>query len=656
MNGAESKKDALIRISQFVIRKESEVLAKDCQDGLIKSILFNSENVGLSIPEMVAEIEKQMGLKNFPISIIQSSIERLDKEKEVLYEQSGKYFLENEEFEKIKDIIAKRKKVLNSFESAIIAKVQEKLPEPKADAANVTLQVLYEFLVNMFTSESNFVSNLLLSKKKFEAPSFPTQILEEALKKLSDADLREAIRSSIRELLEAPESTLASFFYEVVQNYVHLELLNIDPECRSLQKIAFSNKTLILDTNVLMALLLVDVPAHMATNEIISLSRHLGINLVFTKMTKQEWLSVLEKSNEDFQTIRSTRPSLLKELGDYFIQSHLKENAVNPTLTWEGFYMRMRQIESLAAEKSVKFWYKKEYDLDKLPNKELFEPVSGRTYYCAKIKQNLKSKDVCAHDSYHLLLVRKLRNENPPDMLGPACWFLTYDTSLLCVDEGINQFIKSPFDPPSSFVADMWISVIAPFLGPEVSESRLAETLANLMKTHFATMPAGFSASKIVEILGHWLPYKSLSDEDIEAILGDALVINYYNELKEARIKDPRRVRELEEKLREKVDSEVYGIFDERLADATLEREKAEKLALARERELLVEKREKKFILRFCAIIGGISAFLGLIFLAYSNLTSGVPLTIFGMAFIVLALAFKYFKIKMGPIEIEAEQ
>lgn len=653
-----SNKDALIRISQFVIRKESGELAKDCQDGVVKTILHNAGNAGLSISEISSEFEKQIGLKSFPLSIVQSSLHRLEKEKGAVYEASGKFFLESDEFERIKSVIANRKKILSAFETAVISKLKEKMKNPYIDAEKLVLQVFYEFLVNLFSSESSFVANFLVSKKKLETPDFPMQILEEASKKVIDLNLREYITSSIKELLQSADSEIATFFLEALQNYVHLELLNVDPECRCLQKIAFSNKTLILDTNILMALLLVNNPAHETTNEIISLSKSLGINMVFTKLTKQEWLAVLEKSNEQFKLIRDTRPGILRSLDDEFVQSYFKEADASSDLTWQGFYMTMRQIESLARQKGIEFWYKKEYNPDKLPNRELLEPVSGRTYSCAKLRdeENVKSKLVCEHDAYHLLLIRKLREETPSDMLGPSCWFLTYDTTLLCVDDGINQFTKSPLDPPSSFLADMWLTTIVPFLGPEVPEGKLAETYANLMKTHFASIPTRFSASKLAEILGPWLPYKSLSDKDIEAILGDSLVESYYYQLREARIKEPHRVKELEHKLRERVDSRVYGIFDQRVAQAEQGKENAEKRALRREQEFLAERKVKNYILRFCAILGGIAAIVGLIYLAYSNTTSGVPLVLFGILFMILALAFRQFKIKMGPIELEAQQ
>ncbi|MHA1651702.1 MAG: hypothetical protein ACTSYB_16035, partial [Candidatus Helarchaeota archaeon] len=299
----------------------------------------------------------------------------------------------------------------------------------------------------------------------------------------------------------------------------------LDPECRFLQKNAIAQKTFLLDSNVLMALYLKGDRLHEATVKIISFSKKLGIRLVFTKRTKQEWVQVLEKANERYRFLEKARPSLLASLDDVFIKSYFKEKSSNPHLSWNDFYLKMRHIEKLAKEKNIEFWFKKELDPENLKNKKALEPLIGRVYYCAKTKGNIKTKDVSEHDAYHLLLVRQIRQEQPADLLGPSCWFLTHDASLLCADDWLNKFMKTPLEPPSSFVAEMWITLISTFLGPEIPEDSLSETFAHLMKTHFATIPSGIKADQAIEILGPWLPYETLSNSDIEAILSDAVVV-----------------------------------------------------------------------------------------------------------------------------------
>ena len=648
----ESKRDALIRVAQFIFRRESEIFSNDCQDSLVKTVLFNAENRGLSIPEIIDEIAKQMHLISFPQSIIKASLSRLCKKGEV-YEELGKYFLNDKEYEKMRSIISKRKNLIIQFESKFTDKITEKLREKgeKIDASiiNLAIEVLYEFLAIWFKNESDFVAKLLISTGDIQPIDLPLQILNNCLKKINDINLQNIIYESITETFEELESEKARFLYETFKNYLNLELLNLDPECRFLQKNAIARKTLILDTNILMALFLKGHRLHKATVKIISFSKELGIRLVFTKRTKQEWVQVLEKANERYGIIEKARPSLLASLDDIFIKSYFKEKSSNPHLNWHDFYLKMRHIEKLAKEKNIEFWFKKEIDPENLKNKKALEPLSGRVYYCAKTKGNIKSKDVSEHDAYHLLLVRQIRQEQPADLLGPSCWFLTHDASLLCADDWLNKFMKTPLEAPSSFVAEMWIPLISPFLGPEIPEDSLSETFAHLMKTHFAAIPSGIKADEVIEVVGPWLPYETLSNSDIEAILSDAVVVRYYEKLKEAGIRETPKFQEYKEKLREVVDNKVHEILDKKVKSA----EKEMNLAIQQREELLWE---RKWLFRICACLGTILILLGIYQLFFEKIGSGFISIIFGIIFFGLLIAFRYIKFKFGPFEMEAKR
>lgn len=657
-------REALIRISQFVVKKESEALAKDCHRGLVKTILFGCGNRGLSIPEISNEIAEQMGLEGFPYSTIETAI-KSPEGKEEIYAKDDKYFLENSAYEQIAKTVAERQKTIDNFESVIREKTNAVSQAQATDGkmAALAVRTTYEFLGSWFGSESSFIANSLKTRKQIIVHSFPDNVLEETLKNIKDKNARRIIHDVITEIFQDLKTDVGRLIFEILQNYLHLELLNIDPECRYLQEVAFSNKTLVLDTNILMNLFLSTAKNHDGINETISIARDLGVKLAFTRRTEQEWLSTLENTNAKYKSVNSQRPSLLPSLNDDFIRSYFKDKTSDSSLTWESYYLQMRQIKSMAAREGIQFWYKKEFTLAKLPNKEYLEQLRGRVYGCANIRGYPKSKSVAEHDAYHLLLVRKLREEIPPDMLGPSCWFLTLDSSLHCTDEGLNQFMSTPFDPPSSFMADLWVSTISPFLGPEISESRLADAFAHLMSTRFATMPTGLSADAVVETLGNWLPYDKLSDKDIELILADALVVKYYNELKEARIKDPSRVEELAAKVRQKVDKKVYEIFDARVSDAEIKeqeaerkKEEAERVASLREKQLASETKQRERVLNVCLALGIIFSAIGLVFLAFNNLATGVAVVISGITFLLISLGFRHFKVKSGPIEMEASQ
>ena len=657
-----STHEVLVRISQYIGRREIDGPAKNCQMGLIQTVLFHSGNIGLDVSEIIGGIEKQMGLKNFPTTVIEQVIASNDKD---LIEKDGKYYLSREVFEQINQLVSRRKNSLQGFEASTTKKVEEKMKgvEVDDDLPNVTVQVIYEILAEWFGSESKTIAYSFKILYQLTLPSFPENILERKLSKIKDLNSRNIARDIILETFKSPSPDIGQLLFDMLQSYLNIELLNADPECRYLEKIAFSKKTLVLDTNVLIALFLEAHWGHKGVSETISITKDLGVKLVMTKRTETEWLATLENANNQYIAISKQRSSFLPYINDVFIQTFLMRRQEYSSLTWVGFHLQMKQIKFLAYEKGIALWYKKEFELEKLPNNDFFEQLAQYVFTASVRKDYGKNKYSCEHDAYHLLLVRKLREENPADILGPSCWFLTLDSTLIIADNGLNKLMAAPFDPPSSFMADMWVPVISPFLGPEISEKRLSEAFANLMTTHFATFSPKNSAEMVLETLGKWLPYEKLTNQQIEGILNDSILNKYYIQLKEARIKNPDKSEEFLKKVHGRVDEKVFEIWDNKVAEAESNRNKA----VSEAEKALVEIRQKdetlaltskrnKRVLDVCLCLGIVFAIVGLIMLIVNNLATGLALIVPGIAFLALALGFNHLKVKGGPIQLEADR
>ena len=179
----------------------------------------------------------------------------------------------------------------------------------------------------------------------------------------------------------------------------------------------------------------------------------------------------------------------------------------------------------------------------------------------------IKSGSVSEHDAYHLLLVRRLREEFPSKSLGPSCWFLTYDVSLLEADKALNRLIKSPHAAPSSLLVDTWALIASLFLDNHLEKENLASIFIDLFRNHFATSLRGISASMIVEVLSPYLSYKSLSDDDLKAVLDDEHVKRLYFQLREARSTDPRKARLIYDEMHQRVDSIVWKLLENRVKE-----------------------------------------------------------------------------------------
>ena len=81
-----------------------------------------------------------------------------------------------------------------------------------------------------------------------------------------------------------------------------------------------------------------------------SLSRELGVQLKFTKSTKEEFLSQLRQSNKRFRELKLTRLDTLASLDDDFIASYALEKQKTPKLTWPDYFYKYRAFETILSK------------------------------------------------------------------------------------------------------------------------------------------------------------------------------------------------------------------------------------------------------------------------------------------------------------------
>jgi len=559
-----SKDRSLYGVSRLVIQKRSCDFIKDCQEGLLKSVIFNIGNRGMNLSDILKQICEQILLKNFPRHIVENVLEALCERGE-LRKEGDKYFIEEEEFERIVETIKKRREIFEKLESKIIINVKRK-DESNLVNPQMAVKIFQNFIYSFLLTESNFIADILFCRNVHEISS-STNILDNILSEVEDAEVRKVIRRSIIEALGSTNEKFIHTLYEAILNLISLRMFSIDPSGSLWEKRSLSGKTFILDTNVLFALIIPDHPQHTVTNKMISITKKLGVKYTFTRRTKQEWLEVLEKANQRFRFLSSTRPSLLEKVEDIFIHSYFKRRETDPSLTWREYYSKMKQIEDLARTSGIQLCEEKEEYVSDAASLKILEYLSDEVYRSGRKRLNarfIKSRFVSEHDAYHLLLVRRIREKSSSRSRGPSYWFLTYDVSLLEADKALNVFLKSPHAAPSSLLVDNWILISSLFLDDCVEVKKLVDIFADLFRAYFVTPLRKISASMIVEILNPYLSYKSLSDDDLKAVLDDDSIKQLYFKLREARSIDPEKARFIYSEMRQRVDGIVWRLLEER--------------------------------------------------------------------------------------------
>jgi hypothetical protein len=357
-----------------------------------------------------------------------------------------------------------------------------------------------------------------------------------------------------------------------------------------LEKEAFSEKLLFLDTNVIISLVCESDPLYKLVTDLIELTTSLGVKLVVSERTIEEYLDVLEDSNSRPQKIKNLDYRSARLIRDPFISSYNLEKEFLPSQTWEGYYYRMKQIESIIQKKfNIEVWKEKHEEIKENP---LFDYVAKQVTNCFEIfRYRPKTVKVAEHDAFHLLLIREFRKNEIPTFLGPRNWFITSDATLLCVDKAISRKPEFKDKTPSSMLCDIWLEMISPFLGSNYKDKSLP-LFTLLLRRNFATMPFKISTEDLSLIQGDWMQYDWIEDSDIEKILNEKWVKKYIAKVKVAEgAGEKDKVEELASLFAKKLHNELARLKDEKVKYFMEERDKAIKILDEKDRYEIPELR-----------------------------------------------------------------
>ena len=426
------------------------------------------------------------------------------------------------------------------------------------------LENFYSFLASLTLEKSDLIARIITQKNLEDLPmELNIHRLYQILGEIDDIDLRNAQFRAIKLIFREASDEFCSFLFSLTQNLICIQILNIDPDCQALERKAFSNKVLFLDTNILVALLCPTHWSHIPATQLISLSSQLGAKFSVTRETCEEYMAILNEANRVFKRWKAP-VKFLEDADNEFLTSFWSERQTNQSLSWRNYHQRTRDVGRILKEHNIQIHTE---SLDQIRNNEHFEAVKTHVNTCyLTTKGKGKAGIVCEHDALHMLLVRELRKKQSLTLFGPDYWFITGDESLLCVDNQINKIPKFPNKTPSSMLCDVWLEMISPFLPLSVREKDAYEAFSLLVKHQFGLMPFQINTETLVKIQGSWTKYEWLEAEDIIKIQNQEWTKKFLKQLKKAqRKKDISRAEELGKVFAKKLEDELRKIKDEKL-------------------------------------------------------------------------------------------
>lgn len=531
-------RQALIRISQFVLRGDIKEIRGELQSNIVELVFYwnkkaNEGLLGTQVAEVVSE--------EFPfITVDKALLNRILKgltEKGSLQFTNKKYSLSSTRRNVLEKQVRENVRSWMEVNRQLLSKLSmiSKAPLTREQKEAAT-SAFCNFLVILFMERADIVAGLLTSKAtgaELKRIRMPLAILNSSTEVIEDLPLRNDLRKSIIKEFQRPSKEMVSFLFRVSKNLTCFQILNLDPNCQRVERAAMKEKVLFLDTNMLIALLCKRVLVHKMAKECVAMSKKLGIDLVYSELTLQEYRKVLENSDASYRRLR-VKDSLLDTIDNEFIAAYALEKKAKPTQTWDGYYYRLRYPEELLKREFGIFLYKRTHG-EVLENPHMAE-ISNAVNSCYKeIRSREKEDDIAKHDAYHLILMRELRARQQKALFGPKHWFLTLDQTLYCADQVINEKIGYTDKTPSNVLCDIWIEMISPFVSLSVRSERAVNLFTEILTSQFAVVPFRISTESLIEIQGDWTNYRWMNDEHLVSVLKDKFVSKSLHQLREAR-------------------------------------------------------------------------------------------------------------------------
>jgi len=562
-------RNALVTLAQFVMRGNRDNVREDLHKNAVEIAIFlgtqEKRSISLSeIRQILVEDLWGIRLPSQAISAVLAALEGDGRIKIVF----DKISLTDERREEMKKIQQKYLSSKELVENEILEKVRTKYRETykkvlRPSQESTVISTFWLFLSNYLIERANRISGILTGRKiRIQELTVTSEILNYSLSGVSDVDLKATLKNAFINYFQSPNTNFLNYLANAHQNLVCWKILNLDPLCQKVEAEEFSRKLILLDTNVVISILCKGYWSRSLGIETVRLSKELGVSLAITGETVNEYLTVLERSNERIRKL-NVPVRILKRVNDVFISGFAHEHDELPALTWDKYYERMRDPLDLLKSFGIEKMESSDMPIRELPYySEVVEKVSQCWFESHGLEKNF---EVASHDAYHLILVKLLRKERGgTEILGPDYWFLTLDHTLDCANPVATT--KGGFGDriPSSVVCDIWLEMITPFLNTSLREQETPKVFAEILQSQFVTVPQGISPRVLAEIQGEWLKYEWLKDEEIERILKKEFVGSLIHKIEEAE-KAGKDSRPLIEELKKQFDTELSRLFDEKM-------------------------------------------------------------------------------------------
>lgn len=521
----------LHELQQFVLNRKSTEIRKELYEHMVTYGLYYSTKDGefLEYNKLMDKIKDEFHFSETPPKLhIDEAIQRLNEYDEVVVEEQSLKLTGKKRIQIDSELMTSENigvKVIKNLKE----RIKENIPSITTKQLNSITDNLFELFGSLFASYGNETAKIFLKDNKniqdLNKKTNFQQIYQEKILVILATEHHNTIDKIFHDFFEKSTPEISEFFYTLSQSYVYLQILNVDPELKQLENIAWSKKWIFLDTNVLIFLLFEGNSLFSPMRSLIMQTKKLGPRLLITSKTVQELEQNIENNKEKYRNlkIKSKFVSAFDNVGEEnsFLTTYVNAIKEDSDVTIDSFALKYENFTKIL-EHEFGVQIESDYieSLEEDPNAEkLRSHIITRAIW--------KVSAVVTHDVYNVLRVHKLRKKGTSDEIGPKSWLLTTDKTLLSAE--LDTFGENII--PACISTDLWLQLISPFISPTVALKDTSAVFTKLLSSAFKSHKT--KPEDISTLLQVFVNDDRFSLEDFKMMIGDKFIQEHLYKVKQ---------------------------------------------------------------------------------------------------------------------------
>ncbi len=421
---------------------------------LVLSVL-STRRVGqvVVVEEVSRELSVNLGLETVPSLLVASALTSLEKDGIVIHEEPV--------WRLTKPVMLPAESPLDKLHKGFLETLKTRFGETDRYQEQIGLASFEDLVISLVEDLGQRAVALLLGKPRealrgLNIPSIVATRFSSFAGSYVEriAELEKAVTAAILEVFERLEGTWLDALGTVVNRAVICRIMAAEPATIALTGRLFRDMAIVLDTNVVFALVCKGSVEHKETRWIAEAAKSLGIELVVQDSTLGEFERTITKDTLRFRA----------QQGSYLDPAFASRDLPRTYYRfkqeygdWYGLVAAVRLgVSKLNEDFGIRTIPTKSVDLPP----DLTRPAAQLIQEETRLERP-KDEDALEHDARSIVFIHAQREGPERPRIGNP-WMLTRDYGLLRADAKFSRRIRSPL--PAVIGYDLLSQLISPFL------------------------------------------------------------------------------------------------------------------------------------------------------------------------------------------------